>query len=200
MNHIYAYTERPHGNRDDWDNLRKLSPFLWDYRGRVLFALMSLVMAKLTNVGVPLVLKEIVDVLDRPADQLLQLPIFLLAAYGVLKLAASLFNELRDALFARVRYRAMRHIGTRVLSHLYDLSLRYHLERKTGALTRDLQRGAQSVSSILNYLTFNIIPVTVEFLLVAGILFISYDWQFAVITLSTVIVYIVFTLMVTTRT
>jgi len=197
MNHIYAYTERPHGNRDDWDNLRKLSPFLWDYRGRVLFALMSLVMAKLTNVGVPLVLKEIVDVLDRPADQLLQLPIFLLAAYGVLKLAASLFNELRDALFARVRYRAMRHIGTRVLSHLYDLSLRYHLERKTGALTRDLQRGAQSVSSILNYLTFNIIPVTVEFLLVAGILFISYDWQFAVITLSTVIVYIVFTLMVT---
>ena len=177
--------------------MRKLTPFLWDYRGRVLLALASLILAKLANVGVPLVLKEIVDVLDNPAARMLELPIMLLVAYGILKLSASLFNELRDALFARVRYRAMRHVGNRVLQHLYNLSLRYHLERKTGALTRDLERGAQSVSSILNYLTFNIIPVTVEFVLVAGILFVNYDWQFAVVTFSTVVIYIIFTLMVT---
>lgn len=194
---FYAYTERPHRDRDDWNNLKKLTPFLWDYRGRVLLALLSLVLAKMANVGVPLALKEIVDVLDHPATRLLELPIMLLLVYGVLKLSASLFNELRDALFARVRYRAMRLISNRVLMHLYKLSLRYHLERKTGALTRDLERGAQSVSSILNYLTFNIIPVTVEFILVAGILFINYDWAFAVVTFVTVAVYIVFTLMVT---
>ena len=197
MVHFHAYTERPHGNRDDWNNLRKLTPFLWDYRGRVLLALASLILAKLANIGVPLVLKEIVDVLDNPAARMLELPIMLLVVYGILKLSASLFNELRDALFARVRYRAMRHVGNRVLQHLYNLSLRYHLERKTGALTRDLERGAQSVSSILNYLTFNIIPVTVEFVLVAGYLFINYDWQFAAVTLSAVAVYIFFTLMVT---
>lgn len=197
MVHFHAYTERPHGNRDDWNNLRKLTPFLWDYRGRVLLALASLILAKLANIGVPLVLKEIVDVLDNPAARMLELPIMLLVVYGILKLSASLFNELRDALFARVRYRAMRHVGNRVLQHLYNLSLRYHLERKTGALTRDLERGAQSVSSILNYLTFNIIPVTVEFVLVAGYLFINYDWPFAAVTLSAVAVYIFFTLMVT---
>jgi ATP-binding cassette subfamily B protein len=194
---FHNYTERPHEDRDDWNNLKKLTPFLWDYRGRVLFALLSLVFAKIANVGVPLVLKEIVDALDQPASRMLELPIMLLIAYGVLKLSASLFNELRDALFARVRYRAMRNIGNRVLGHLYNLSLRYHLERKTGALTRDLERGAQSVSSILNYLTFNIIPVSVEFLLVAGILLINYEWQFAVVTLATVVVYVIFTLMVT---
>ena len=140
-------------------------------------ALVSLVLAKFANVGVPIALKEIVDVLDQPDSRMLELPIMLLVAYGILKLSASLFNELRDALFARVRYRAMRHIGNRVLSHLYDLSLRYHLERKTGALTKDLERGASSVSSILNYLTFNIIPVSVEFVLVAGFLLINYEWQ-----------------------
>ena len=194
---FHGYTERPHGNREDWDNLKKLVPFLWDYRGRVLLALASLVLAKIANVGVPVALKEIVDVLDQPDSRMLELPIMLLVAYGILKLSASLFNELRDALFARVRYRAMRHVGNKVLTHLYDLSLRYHLERKTGALTRDLERGAASVSSILNYLTFNIIPVGVEFILVAGFLMINYDWPFAVVTLITVIVYIVFTLMVT---
>ena len=194
---FYSYTERPHGNREDWTNLKKLAPFLWDYRGRVLLALASLVMAKLAGVGVPVALKEIVDTLDQPDSRMLELPVMLLVAYGILKLSASLFNELRDALFARVRYRAMRHVGNKVLSHLYDLSLRYHLERKTGALTRDLERGAASVSSILNYLTFNIIPVSVEFLLVAGFLLINYDWHFAVVTFATVVIYIVFTLMVT---
>ncbi len=197
MIRFHAYTERPHEDRDDWNNLKKLSPFLWDYRGRVFLALTSLVLAKFASVGVPLVLKEIVDVLDRPETRMLELPVLLLLAYGALKLSAALFNEMRDVLFARVRYRAMRHVGNRVLQHLYNLSLRYHLERKTGALTRDMERGAQSVSSILNYLTFNIIPVSVEFILVVGILFFSYDWQFVVITFLTVAVYIVFTLMVT---
>lgn len=197
MVRFHAYTERPHRDRADWNNLKRLSPFLWDYRGRVLLALVSLVLAKLANVGVPLVLKEIVDALDQPEMRMLELPVLLLLIYGVLKLFASLFNEMRDALFARVRYRAMRHVGNRVLRHLYNLSLRYHLERKTGALMRDLERGAQSVSSILNYLTFNILPVAVEFVLVVGILFFSYDRQFVVVTFLTVIVYVIFTLMVT---
>ena len=100
MVHFHAYTERPHEDRDDWNNLRKLTPFLWDYRGRVLMALASLILAKLANVGVPLALKEIVDVLDNPATRTLELPIMLLVVYGILKLSASLFNELRDALFA----------------------------------------------------------------------------------------------------
>ncbi|TNG00694.1 MAG: ABC transporter ATP-binding protein/permease [Gammaproteobacteria bacterium] len=197
MAHFYSYTERPHGNRDDWNNLKRLTPFLWDYRGRVLMALTSLILAKLANVGVPIVLKEIVDALDQPQHLIVELPIILLLAYGILRLASSLFNELRDALFARVRYRAMRHVANRLLEHLHRLSLRFHLERKTGAITRDLERGGQSVSSILNYLTFNIIPLIVEFLLVASILFINYDWQFAIVTLVTVAIYIVFTLMVT---
>ena len=197
MIRAHAYTERPHRGRDDWGNLKKLSPFLWDYRGRVLLALACLALAKLANVGVPIALKEIVDALDKTDTRPLELPIVLLLVYGIMKLAASLFNELRDALFARVRYRAMRHVGKRVLRHLYSLSLCYHIERKTGALTRDLERGAQSVSSILNYLTFNIIPVSVEFALVAAFLFINYDWQFAAVTFATVAVYICFTLLVT---
>ena len=194
---MHAYTERPHGNRDDWRNLQKLTPFLWDYRGRVLFALLSLVLAKTANVSIPLILKEIVDFLDQPDTRLLALPIMLLLAYGILKLASSLFNELRDILFARVRYRAMRLVSYRVLEHLYQLSLAYHLQRKTGALMRDLERGAQSVSSILNYLTFNVIPILVEFILVLLILLINYDWPFVAITLATVVVYVAFTLQVT---
>jgi ATP-binding cassette subfamily B protein len=172
-------------------------PYLWDYRGRVLLALASLLLAKLANVGVPLLLKQIVDALDQGKHRTLALPIVLLVSYGILRMASSLFNELRDAVFARVRYRAMRKLSTQVLAHLHALTLRFHLERRTGAISRDLERGARSVSSILNYLIFNILPTLAEFGMVALILITSYDVRFALVTFATVTLYIAFTLTVT---
>jgi ATP-binding cassette subfamily B protein len=172
-------------------------PFLWEFRGRAIFALACLVLAKAANVGIPMVLKEIVDFLETPQGQLLVLPVALLAAYGVLKLAATMFNELRDVVFAKVRYRAMRRLSTRVLGHLHRLSLRYHLERKTGAVSRDLERGTRSVSTILNYMAFSILPVLVEFSLVAVVLLTQYDIAFTLITFGTVAVYIGFTFAIT---
>ena len=193
---IYRQTSKPHSDRQDWNNLKRLFPFVWEFRGRVLIALACLVLSKLAVVGMPLVLKDIVDGLDGEHGEIV-LPVTLLLAYGVLRLASSLFNELRDAVFARVRYHAMRGISHRVLSHLYSLSLGYHLDRKTGGITRDLERGTNSLSSILNYLVFNIIPTAAEFALVAAILLGKYEARFALVTLITVVVYIAFTLSVT---
>ena len=134
------YTEKPHHERRDWANLRALLPYLWEYRGRVLLALGCLVFAKVANIGVPLVLKQIVDHLDANQQIVIALPVTLVLAYGALKLGNALFSELRDVLFARVRYRAMRRLTVRTLVHLHDFSLRFHLERKTGAISRDLER------------------------------------------------------------
>lgn len=145
-------------------------PYLMRYRGRALLALGCLVMAKLANVGIPLVLKGIVDAMERSGGVELILPVSLLLAYGALRISSSLFNELRDVVFARVRYHAMRQLATEVLTHLHRLSLRFHLERQTGAISRDLERGTRSVSSIINYMVFSIIPMVVEFALVAAIL------------------------------
>lgn len=174
-----------------------MMPYIWDYRGRVLFALGCLIVSKLAMVGVPVVLKYIVDTLDADPGQVVVLPILLLLAYGLLRFINSGFNELRDAIFARVRFHAMNRLSVSVLSHLHELSLRFHLERNTGAISRDMERGAQSISSILNYMVFNIVPTAAEFLLVALILFTQYDSLFAGIIFFTVIFYIGFTLMVT---
>jgi ATP-binding cassette subfamily B protein len=171
--------------------------YAWDYQGRVLIALACLVISKLAMVGVPVVLKYIVDGLDAGPEQTVALPIVLLLAYGLLRFINSGFNELRDAIFARVRYHAMNALSVSVLQHLHQLSLRYHLERNTGAISRDMERGAQSISSILNYLVFNIVPTAAEFLLVALILFSQYDSLFAGIIFFSVIFYVGFTLMVT---
>ncbi|MCB1869557.1 MAG: metal ABC transporter permease, partial [Gammaproteobacteria bacterium] len=168
-------------------------PFLWEYRGRAMFALACLVLAKIANVGIPMLLKQIVDNLDQ-AQELLVVPVALLLGYGALRLSSSLFNELRDVVFARVRYHAMRRLSTRVLAHLHSLSLRFHLERRTGAISRDLERGTRSVSSILNYMVFSILPMLVEFSLVAVILLTQYAPVFTLVTFSTVAVYIAFTL------
>jgi ATP-binding cassette subfamily B protein len=196
---VHRPTTEPHGNRKDWHNIKRLFPYVWDFRGRVLIALACLVLSKVAIVSMPLVLKEIVDSLDtgKLHDHLLVLPLGMLLAYGALRLAGSLFNELRDAVFSRVRYHAMRGISQRVLSHLYSLSLSYHLDRKTGGVTRDLERGTNSLSSILNYLVFNIIPTAAEFTFVAIILLGRYEPRFAIVTFVTVISYIAFTLMVT---
>ena len=139
---------------NDLRTLRSLAPFLWFYRGRVLLALACLVLAKVANVGIPLVLKDIVDNLDIKTDALIALPLTLLLLYGFLKLLSSLFNELRDAVFAQVRHGAMRSVSLKVLEHLHKLSLRFHLERKTGGLSRDIDRGTRSVSSLMNYMVF----------------------------------------------
>ena len=207
-------TEAPHTERKDLINLKRMLPFLWSYKGRVLIALASLMVAKMATVSVPLVLKEIVDSLDATSlnaalsktsevsSQLidkvpLELPLLLLLGYGALRLTNVLFNELRDAIFCRVRFRAMRDISTKVVTHLYDLSLNFHLERKTGGISRDLERGARSLSSILNYLTFNIIPTLTEFVLVAVILFGQYDVKFALVTFGTVMIYLIYTMLLT---
>ncbi|MCB1760460.1 MAG: metal ABC transporter permease, partial [Gammaproteobacteria bacterium] len=171
-------------------------PFLLEYRGRALFALGCLVLAKVANVGIPVVLKQIVDQMEQ-ARELLLVPLALIFGYGALRLGSSLFNELRDVVFARVRYHAMRRLSTRVLAHLHNLSLRYHLERRTGAISRDLERGTRSVSSILNYMVFSILPMLVEFSLVAAILLAQYQPLFTLITFATVAVYIAFTFAVT---
>ncbi len=204
-------TAEPHANRADFNNLKRLFPYIWDFKGRVILALSCLIISKLAIVGMPLVLKEIVDSLDASqqtaapsseipfimSDPVIVLPLILLLTYGGLRLMASLFNELRDAIFSRVRYHAMRRISQRVLKHLFSLSLAFHLDRKTGGITRDLERGTNSLSSILNYLVFNIFPTAAEFIFVAIILLGSYKPYFAIITFATVFIYIAFTLLVT---
>lgn len=193
---FYSRTERPHKHRTDFKNLLHMFPYVWTYRWRVLIALGCLIIAKVATVAVPIVLKGIVDSLDIEAS-LLVLPLGLLLAYGALRLTTALFNELRDVLFARVRYRAIQKLSTRVLEHLHQLPLRFHLERQTGSITRDLERGTQSLSSIINYMVFIILPTIVELTLVAAILFGAYAIKFSLVTLSTVAVYILFTLAVT---
>ena len=184
-----------HKDRRDLHNLKRILPFLLEFRGRAMIALGCLILAKVANVGIPVILKEIIDYFEsmNTQDILLALPISLLAGYGALKFMAALFNELRDVVFAKVRYRAMRRLSTSVLRHLHSLSLRFHLERKVGALSRDLERGTRSVSHILNHLAFSILPVLVEFALVAFILLSEYSWIYALVMFSSIIVYIIFT-------
>jgi ABC-type transport system involved in Fe-S cluster assembly fused permease/ATPase subunit len=193
---FHARTEEPHKKRTDFKNLLQMFPYLWSFRWRVLIALGCLVIAKVATVAVPLILKRIVDALDVEAS-LLILPLGFLLAYGALRLTTAIFNELRDVLFARVRYHAIQNLSTRVLEHLHNLSLRFHLERQTGSITRDLERGTQSLSSIINYMVFIIVPTFVELGLVAAILLSAYALKFSVATLITIVIYISFTLLVT---
>lgn len=197
MSHEHGPSPQVHKDRRDWHNLKRILPFLLEFRGRALFALSCLVLSKTANVGIPLILKEIVDILEQSEKGFLVMPILLLVAYGMLKLAASMFNELRDVVFAKVRYRAMRRLSTRVLTHLHQLSLRFHLERKTGAISRDLERGTRSVSSILNYMAFSILPIVIEFALVATILLSEYDIIFTIVTFGSIVIYLLFTIAVT---
>ena len=199
MVHAVGETPQVHKDRRDWYNLRSMLPFLWEFRGRALFALSCLVLSKAANVGIPVVLKQLIDYFEKasPGQLAVAMPVALLVAYGLLKLGASLFNELRDVVFAKVRYRAMRRLSTRVLSHLHQLSLRFHLERKTGAVSRDLERGTRSVSQILNYMAFSILPILVEFTLVAAIMLSEYHWTFALAMFGSIVVYMGFTFLIT---
>jgi ABC-type transport system involved in Fe-S cluster assembly fused permease/ATPase subunit len=169
-----------------------LLPFLWEYRWRVGTAIAFLVVAKLANVGVPLVLKEVVDSLD-PARAVVAVPFALLLAYGLLRLSTTLFAELRDVIFVRVVQRAIRRLGLMVFRHLHSLSLRFHLERQTGGVSRDIERGTNGVSTLLTYMLFSIVPVILEFGLVAAVLFAKFDWRFVAVTFAAVTVYIGYT-------
>ena len=173
--------------------LRTLFPYLWQYRGRILAALACLVLAKIANVGVPLVFKEMIDSF---ADSRLALPVLLLSLYGVLRFSTSLFTELREILFARVTQRVIRRVALEVFQHLHNLSLRFHLARQTGGISRDLERGTRSISSLSSYTLYSILPTLIEVFLVLGILFVRYDIIFVLITLASLTAYVVFTVKV----
>lgn len=175
---------------------RLLLPYLAQYKARIAVALSCLVLAKIGNVSVPLVLKWIVDRMG--ADKaLLVVPFALLVAYGLARLSVTLFTELREFFFAKVTQRAVRRIALETFEHLHRLSLRFHLARQTGGLTRDIERGTRGISSLMSYLLFSILPTLIELALVAGILAWNYDWTFVTITLVTLIGYIIYTITVT---
>ncbi len=183
-------------NRADWQTIRSLLPFLLEFKWRVFIALSLLVFSKLANVSVPLVLKEIIDAMDK-SHAVLAVPVFLVVGYGLLRLSSTLFGELRDAVFAKVTQRAIRRVALQVFEHLHSLSLRFHLERQTGGVSRDIERGTRGIGFLLNFMLFNILPTLLEIFLVAAILFSKYNVWFAVITFVTLLVYIAFTLFVT---
>ena len=178
-----------------WPTLRLLFPYLWAYRLRVLAALGCLFAAKVASVSVPVVFKNMIDGFS-VADQALALPALLLILYGVLRFSTSLFTELREFLFARVTQRAVRQVALEVFRHLHALSLRFHLERQTGGMSRDVERGTRSISSLISYTLYSILPTLVEISLVLGILFVKYDLGFVLITLVSLTAYIVFTVMI----
>ncbi len=188
--------EKPAATRSNFKTIASLLPYLWEFKVRVILALSLLVLAKLANVSVPLVLKEIVDALDQARAELV-LPVFLLMSYGVLRLCSTLFGELRDAIFAKVTQRAIRRVANKVFSHLHSLSLRFHLERQTGGVSRDIERGTRGISFLLNFMLFNILPTLLEIGLVLAILISKYDIWFAIIIVSTLLAYISLTLIVT---
>ena len=188
--------EKPAPTRDNLKTIATLLPYLWEFKVRVVLALSLLVVAKLANVSVPLVLKEIVDALDQPRIELV-LPVFLLIVYGALRFCSTLAGELRDAIFAKVTQRAIRRAASRVFMHLHSLSLRFHLERQTGGVSRDIERGSRGISFLMNFMLFNILPTLLEIGLVLGILMSKYDVWFAIIISLTLLTYIALTLIVT---
>ena len=186
----------PRTQRGDWATIRTLLPYLWEYKVRVLAAIACLILAKVANVGVPVLLKQIVDSLDRETAALF-VPLALLVAYGLLRLSTTLFTELREFLFAKVTQRAVRKIALQVFRHLHALSLRFHLHRQTGGLTRDVERGQRGISTLISYALFSILPTLVEITLVSAILIARYDWTFMAITAGALAVYIAFTVLIT---
>lgn len=182
--------------KSDWKTMKTLIPYLWEFKGRVILAIVCLILAKLSNVAVPIVLKDIVDSLGQQRAALL-IPVFLLIAYGILRFCSTAFSELRDAVFAKVAQRAIRRVALEVFNHLHALSLRFHLERQTGGVSRDIERGSRGISFLLNFMLFNILPTFLEIILVATILFAKYDIWFSVVTFATLALYIIFTLVIT---
>ncbi len=195
----YADNDYPADHKPDWKVISGLWPYLAEFRGRVALALAMLVLAKLATVATPIALKYIVDYLDqtRAEDMLLWIPVVLVVAYGSLRFGATLFNELRDAVFARVAERAMRRVSLRIFEHLHQRELCFHLDRKTGGLARDIERGTNGISFLLRFTLFNIVPTLLEILMVAGILFVAFNVGYVVAILVAVVVYVVFSIKIT---
>ena len=185
-------------NQSDGATLRRLFPYIWRYKWHALAALVFMICAKLANVGVPLILKQLVDVLA-PAHKgaWVAFPSLLVLGYGALRLSNSVLAELRDAVFAKVTQHVIRRAALQVFEHLHRLSLRFHLARQTGGLAREIERGTKGISFLLNFMLFNILPTLLEIALVAVILLQRYHWSFAALTFLTITVYIAFTLWVT---
>lgn len=185
--------------RSDWQVISELLPYLLAYKWRVAFALACMALAKFANLGVPIVLKDLVNALDvnTVANALLVVPIGLIVAYGLLRLSTSLFTELREALFARVTQHAVRQIALNVFNHLHRLSLNFHLSRQTGGVSRDIERGTRAIQTLVSFSLYSIFPTFFEFALVLGFLAIYYDIWFSLITLIALVLYIIFTVVVT---
>lgn len=198
MRRDIALPAPPPDERHDWQTIKTLFPYLWQWRGRILLALACLIGAKLANVAVPLVFKDIVDGFAprEPLSVALIAPLALIAAYGVLRFSVSLFTELRELIFTRVTQRAVRTIALQVFEHLHALSLRFHLERQTGGLTRDIERGTRAIGSLISYTIYSILPTLVEVGLVLGILASRYEPSFLLIASTTLVVYIIFTIII----
>ena len=190
----------PHAPRGDWTTLRRLLPYLWHYKWRVVAALAFMVAAKLANVGVPVLLKHLIDAMTPNLSQpqtLLVVPVALLLVYGVLRLSVSAFTELRELVFAKATQGAARQIALETFQHLHSLSLRFHLERQTGGMTRDIERGVRGIESLISYSLYSIVPTLIEVVLVLAILGWTFDVWFALITLAALVIYIFFTVYVT---
>jgi ATP-binding cassette subfamily B protein len=186
--------------RSDWGTLKRLFPYLWHYKWRVMLALSLMVSAKVANVGVPVLLKNLVDTMAPSSSGLTALvvvPVALLIAYGALRLSTSLFTELRELVFAKATEGTARTISLQVFRHLHALSLRFHLERQTGGMTRDIERGTRAVHSLISYSLYSIVPTLIEVTLVLSLLAVKFDVWFAGITVVALAFYIVFTVTIT---
>jgi ABC-type transport system involved in Fe-S cluster assembly fused permease/ATPase subunit len=193
-----------HGNYDDepnqkinWQIIRIVWPYLMEYRSRVLLALGCLIFAKVASVMGPFILKYIVDALQSDTSKLIAVPLALVLAYGFARFANVLFGELRDTIFGRVTERAMRKIGLEIFRHLHNLDLEYHLNRRTGGLSRDIERGTTGISFLMRFFIFNIVPTFIEIFMVVGILLFKYGWGFALITTVAVVAYVSFSIVAT---
>lgn len=189
---------QPLQERHTWQTIKTLLPYLLAWKWRVLLAITFLIAAKVTNVAVPLIFKQLIDELALPREQAwIAVPLGLLGAYGGLRFATSAFTELREILFARVTQRAVRAIALQVFEHLHALSLRFHLERQTGGLSRDIERGTRAIGSLISYSLYSILPTIIEVSIVMGVLIARYEPAFALITASTLLAYVGFTILVT---
>ena len=186
--------------RSDKETVKRLLPYLWTYKWRVFAALTFMVGAKLANVSVPLLLKDLIDAMSfKPNDPqaVLVVPVAILLAYGALRLSVSAFTELRELVFAKATQGAARQIALETFEHLHGLSLRFHLERQTGGMTRDIERGVRGIESLISYSLYSVVPTLIEVALVLGILAVKFDVWFAGITLTALVLYIIFTISVT---
>ncbi|MGE4279076.1 MAG: ABC transporter ATP-binding protein/permease [Magnetospirillum sp.] len=191
------------GRRNDWKTIATLMPFLWPresvaLRRRVAASLVFLALAKLINVGVPILYKQAVDALTiTPAQAVIAVPVLLLLGYGLARTLSGVFSEARDIAFARVGQGAIRNVGLQVFRHLHGLALRFHLDRQTGGVSRSIERGTKGIEFLLNFMLFNILPTLLEIGLVTLILWRLYDGSFALVTFGTIALYIAYTLGVT---